>query len=199
VVVTSFAQVDFNSTTGDITGANGTVSNWLITPELNFTNSGVVSFFARTIPTQTTAEFLEVRQSNAGTSTGFSANPGATALGSFTTLVGFAGNLLGPADAEPIDIPFTVWRQYTFNVAATSGSGRLAFRFFGTDGGPNGSQAGYATIDTVNYAGGPPLGGPSLGPPPVGEPEPSSMAGTLMMGGLGSAYRLRNKAKKAKA
>jgi hypothetical protein len=168
-VANAYIQADLPITNGDITGANGAVSAWIITPELDFTNGGTVSFYARTLSTQTKAEFLEVRQSNAGTSTGFtSANPGANALGNFTTLVGSAGNLLGPADAEPTDIPFTVWRQYTFNVAPGS-NGSIAFRYVATDGGFNGTQAGYIGVDTVQYTAAP-------------EPVSSSLAGFAALG-----------------
>jgi hypothetical protein len=174
----NFIQSDKPVTAGDAGGMNGIVSNWLITPELDFTNGGVVSFFARTISTQTIAEFLEVRQSNAGTDTGFSATPGANALGNFTKLIGTAGNLDGPADAEPNDIPFVSWKKYTFNVA-TGTNGRLAFRYFATDGGLNGTQAGYIGVDTVAYVAN------------VPEPMSSSLAGFAALGLVSCLKRRR--------
>jgi hypothetical protein len=176
----SYAQVDGTSTSGDIDLENGQVSNWLITPELDFSQGGTFSFFARTVGGNSLTEFIEVRQSNAGSST----NVGTTAqsLGDFTTLVGSVGDLQD--NFSPAGFPRTSWRGYTFNIAATGGSGKLAFRYFATDGGPNGTQAIYAAIDTVDYQ---------------AVPEPSSMVGMLMVGGLSAAYRLRNKAKKAKA
>jgi hypothetical protein len=166
----SFAQVDFSSTAA----LNGIVSNWLITPELDFTNGGVFSFYARTFQGNTFAEFIEVRQSNAGSSTNVGTT--ATSLGDFTTLVGSVGSL----NDRSKDLPKSAWGLFTFNIAPTSGSGRLAFRYYATDGGVNGVTGQYATIDTVNY---------------VPTPEPSSMAGMLLIGGLGAATRLRNKAK----
>jgi hypothetical protein len=176
----SFAQVDFTSTPGDSTGQNGTISNWLITPELDFSNGGIFSFYARTFRGNTKAEFVEVRQSNAGSST--NVGTAATDLGSFTTLVGSVGSL---NDVPPsIPYPSASWNKFTFNIAPTSGSGRLAFRYYATDGGDNGVTGQYATIDTVNY---------------VPTPEPSSVAGMLLIGGLGAATRLRSKAKKAQA
>jgi hypothetical protein len=174
----SFIQADISITSGDITGANGTVSAWIITPELSFTNGGTISFYARTIGTQTKSEFLEVRQSNTGTSTGFSAAPAGTDLGNFTNLVGSAGGLtdneINPSLAA---IPFANWKQYTFNVAAGT-SGRLAFRYFATDGGPNGTQSLYLGVDTLSYTA-------------TEVPEPSSILGTLMIGGLAAASRMR--------
>jgi hypothetical protein len=169
----SFAQVDVSSTSA----LNAVVSNWLITPELDFTNGGVFGFFARTLQGNTFAEFIEVRQSNAGSSTNVGA--AATDLGNFTTLVGSVGSL----NDRSKDLPKSAWGLFTFNIAPTSGSGRLAFRYYATDGGLNGVTGQYATIDTVNYA----------------VPEPSSMAGMLLIGGLGAAARLRSKEKKAQA
>lgn len=177
----SFAQVDFTSTAGDITGANGTISNWLITPELDFTNGGTFIFYTRTYGGNSFNEFIEVRKSNAGSST----NVGtlATDVGDFTTLIGSVGDL----NTFP-QYP-TSWTPFTFYIAPTSGSGRLAFRYFSTDGGVNGVTGQYVTIDTVSYG--------NLSSPPADVPEPSSMAGMLMIGGLGAAARLRNRAKKA--
>jgi hypothetical protein len=174
----SFAQVDFSSTAGDGTQANGVVSNWLITPELDFSVGGSFSFFARTFGGNLRSEQIEVRQSNAGSSTNIG---GLGSVGDFTTLL----TLVGDPDVAAGDggFPSGSWSFVSLNVAPSAGSGRLAFRYFATDGGVNGSQGQYATIDTVNY---------------LAVPEPSSMAGMLLIGGLGAASRLR-KAKKVSA
>jgi hypothetical protein len=175
----SFAQVDFSSTAGDpVTGDGGTVSNWLITPELDFSQGGTFSFYARTFQGSERAEFIEVRSSSAGSSS--STGTLATDLGVFTNLIGTVGNQDGNSVTA---LPSNAWTKFTFSVAPTGGSGRVAFRYFGTDGGDNGTTNQYITIDTVNYA----------------VPEPSSMAGILLIGGLGAATRLRHKAKKAQA
>jgi hypothetical protein len=186
----SFAQVGFGSTRGNTTQRAGTISNWLILPELDFSSGGTFSFYARTLLGNSRGELLEVRQSNAGASATFgtginsNANPatlaGAQDLGVFTTLVGTAGSLSNP---DPANISSTAWTLYNFNVAAGS-SGRLAIRYFATNGGVNGTQGQYATIDTLSYE---------------AVPEPSAIAGMLMIGGLGAATRLRNKSKKAQA
>jgi hypothetical protein len=168
----SFAQVDFSSTAGDVTQANGTISNWLITPELDFSQGGTFSFFARTFGGNSRSEFIELRQSNAGTSTNVGTT--ATGLGDFTTLVGTAGSLT--------DVPglsSSAWVQYSFNIAPATGSGRLAFRYFATDGGVNGTQAQYATIDTVSYTAAP-------------EPAMSSLAGFAVLG-LASYFKGKRK------
>jgi hypothetical protein len=183
----SFAQVGVDSTRGNLTQRAGTVSNWLITPELDFANGGTFSFYARTLQGNSKGELLEVRQSNAGADATFTtginstANPasaaGAADLGVFTTLVGTAGGLGNP---DPGNFPDNVWTQYTFNVAAGS-SGRLAIRYFATNGGVNGTQAQFATIDTLNYQA-------------VPEPISSSLAG---FAALGLTSYFKNKRKRA--
>jgi hypothetical protein len=174
----SFAQVDVFSTSA----LNAVVSNWLITPELDFTNGGVFSFYARTFQGNSFAEFIEVRQSNAGSST--NVGTAATSVGDFSVLVSSVGSPTNAFAFPGVSGGNNKWGLYTFSIAPTAGSGRLAFRYFATDSGVNGLQNQYATIDTVNY---------------VATPEPSSMAGMLLIGGLGAAARLRNKAKKAQA
>jgi hypothetical protein len=170
----SFAQVTFASTAGDGTQANGTISNWLITPELDFSQGGTFSFFARTSndTINTFSEFLEVRQSTAGSSTNVGTT--ATSVGDFTSVVGTVGSLttLGALQS-------TSWQQFTFSVPATAGTGRLAFRSFATNGGVNGTQNAYITIDTVNFT-------------PAPEPAMSSLAGFAVLG-LASYFKGKRK------
>jgi hypothetical protein len=168
----SFTQVNQNSSAGNSNQQDGQVSNWLITPELDFSQGGTFSFYARTFPDNSAAEFIEVRQSSAGTSL----NVGSTAqsLGDFTTLVGSAGDL-----QNPTALPGTSWGFYTFNVAPTGGSGRLAFRSFATNGGVNGTQGFFGAVDTVGYNA-------------VPEPASSSLAGFAVLG-LASYFKGKRK------
>jgi hypothetical protein len=172
----SFAEVTFASTGGDsITLAGGTVSNWLITPELDFSQGGTFSFYARTFGGNSRYEFLEVRSSSAGASS----NVGtlATDVGVFTNVIGTVGALTGPVPG----LPFASWTQSTFNVAATGagGSGRLAFRYFGPDGGQSGTTNQYLTIDTASFT-------------PAPEPAVSSLAGFAALG-LASYFKGKRK------
>jgi hypothetical protein len=172
----SFAQVSLDSTSGDpITQDNGTISNWLITPELDFSAGGTFSFFARTFGGNDRPELIQVYRSDNGASSDVGTT--GTSLGDFTTLVGSVGS----STVVP-GLATSSWTKFTFNLAASGGSGKLGFRYFATNGGVNGSQNAYVAIDTVSYA----------------VPEPSSMVGSLLIGGFGAAYRLR-KAKKAQA
>jgi hypothetical protein len=172
---TSFAQVGVSSTSSN--GSGVPISNWLITPELDFSNGGALSFFARTLQGNSKGELIEVLLSNAGASTDVGTTP--TSVGAFTKLVGTAGSLNNPDPANlasggnvrsPLggDVP-EGWRRYTFNVAAGT-NGRLAFRYFATNGGVNGTQAQYATIDTLEYIAA------------VPEPISSSLTGFAVLG-----------------
>lgn len=60
--INSFAQVDFSSTAGDpLIQNNGIISNWLITPELDFSSGGIFSFYVRTFLGNDRPEFIEIR------------------------------------------------------------------------------------------------------------------------------------------
>jgi hypothetical protein len=176
----SFVQVDFSSTAATL---GGIVSNWLITPELDFTNGGDFSFFARTFGGNLRAELLEVRLSNAGSSTNIGTS--GTSLGDFETLVGTVGDLqIGAADGA---FPSRDWGLSSFKIAPSAGSGRLAFRYFATDGGSgstdgggDGTQAQYVAIDTVNYSAA------------IPEPAASSFAGFAVLG-LASYFKDKRK------
>jgi hypothetical protein len=159
----------------------GEVNNWLITPELDFSQGGTFSFYTTSVLGQFTySQYLEVRQSNNGAS----GNVGSTSsdVGDFTNLKTTVGSL-DASITYPGVLDQTTWTQFTFTVDPTAGSGRLAFRYFAPNGGVNGTQGGFVGIDAVSY---------------TAAPEPSPALGTLMMGGFAVASSLRNKLKKAK-
>jgi hypothetical protein len=183
---TSYAYASSNSTAGDPNTGIGDISNWLITPELDFSQGGTFSFYTRTIAGEGTTFFhnLEVRQSNSGASV----NVGSTAagLGDFTlnplTVGSVDGTVLYPGN-YPGDAT-NAWQQFTFSVAPTGGNGRLAFRSFYTGSGGSGQQ-GFIGVDTVSYT--------------AAVPEPAAALATFMLGGFGFAGGLRNRNKKARA
>jgi hypothetical protein len=104
---------------------NGTVDNWLITPELTLSGPTQLSFFTRTQAIPGLNDMLEVR---------FSPGSG-TATSGFTTLL----TTIGGASAYPDS-----WQQFTANLALT-GSGRFAFRYLG-----DAAASNYIGIDTVS-------------------------------------------------
>ncbi len=134
----AYIGANFNNTAGA-----GTISNWLLTPEITLNNGDVFSFWTR----RTGSEWqdrLQVRMSTAGGS----ANVGATAtsVGDFTTLL---------LDINPTygnEYP-AVWTEYVITISDLTGptAGRLAFRYFVENGGPSGDNSDYIGIDTVTY------------------------------------------------
>jgi hypothetical protein len=86
----------------------------------------------------------------------------ATSVGDFTTLL-----LSVNPDQNATGYPQT-WTQYTATLSGigTPTNGRLAFRYFVTDGGANGTNSNYIGIDTVEY---------ELGVPPVGCQAPEDI------------------------
>lgn len=137
----SYAAVDFNSGSG-----LSTLSNWLITPEIPLANGAVLTFYTRTRTTVNFPDRLQVRMSTNGSST----NVGTTAtdVGDFTTLL---------VDINPnltlTGYP-TSWTQFTVTLSGVGAptTGRLAFRYFVTNGGPSGANSDYIGIDTVTYS-----------------------------------------------
>lgn len=146
-VMNSFALVNYTSTTGA-----GTISNWLITPTITVQNGDVVSFYTR-IGLNTTeeepdaayADRLQLRMSTEG-ETSTDPGPGATGLGSYTTLL---------VDVNPdytlTDYP-TSWDAGMFSATISGLAGptevRFAFRYFVENGGPLGDNSDIIGIDT---------------------------------------------------
>lgn len=138
----SFALVNFNSTTGA-----GIISNWLITPTINVKNGDVVTFWSRKGTDGTTdyPDRLELRMSTAATTVVPSG--GAADVGSFTTL----GVSVNPNLAAGFVYP-KVWTQYSYTVTGvpTPTNVKFAFRYYVTDGGPNGANSDLIGIDSFS-------------------------------------------------
>jgi hypothetical protein len=135
----SYIGVNYNS------GANvATISDWLLTPPLTLQNGAVLSFWTRTLD-GSFPDRLQVRMSTNGNSS----NVGtlATDVGDFTTLL---------LDINPTytttDYPI-VWTNFAIPITGIGSptQGRLAFRYFVENGGPNGANSDYIGIDTVQY------------------------------------------------
>jgi hypothetical protein len=183
----SYIFVGSESSAGDADGSNGQVSNWLLTPELDFSQGGTFIFWTRTFLGNPANERVDVRLSNAGSSTNVGTTP--TSVGDFTTLIQTIGSLSTPFVYPGSLSSNNSWQPFTFYIVPTAGSGRIGFNYIGTDGGQNGTTSQFIAFDTVSYG--------NLSGPPV--PEPSSALGLLTLGGLGLAASRRGKSKKAKA
>lgn len=148
-----YIAANFNNTTG-----TNTISNWLITPVMQFGNGSELRFWARTVTGGTYPDRVEIRASTGGSSNG--GTPAST--GDFTTLLGTinaglaagAGTCVMPAGAPNAGAFPDVWCEYSLtnaNGIPTSGSGRIAFRYYVTNGGPSGANSNYFGIDTFSF------------------------------------------------
>lgn len=136
---TSYIAANFNNASG-----LGTISNWLIMPELILNNGDELSFYARSV-NSIFPDRLQVRLSEAGPSTDVGAT--ATSVGDFSTLL---------LDINPTYTPggfANAWTQYTISISGLSGPtpGRIAFRYFVESAGPAGANSDYIGIDDVQY------------------------------------------------
>ena len=128
----------------DSTGNVGTISNWLIAPNRTLSNGDVFTFYSR-IPTAP-PEFpdrVQVRLSTNGAST----NVGTTAtdVGDFTTV------LLEINPTLVTGVYPQVWTQFTVTISGLAApiSGRIAFRYFVTNGGFSGTNSNFIGITGI--------------------------------------------------
>lgn len=135
----TYIAANFNST-----GNTGTISNWLMTPSRTFRNGDVLTFFTRKADPDSFADRLEVRLSTNGAGTDVGAGE---TVGDYTTL------LLSVNPSLDLGVYPTTWTQYTITLSGLPAptSGRMAFRYFVTDGGLNGTASDYMGIDNVVY------------------------------------------------
>jgi hypothetical protein len=136
----------------DNTSASGSgqLSNWLITPELDFSVTSATSFFTRTFLGNQNPELLEVRLSVSGAS--IDVGNDASSVGVFTTLLQSIGS--------PSDYPgkfgnteSNKFRQFNLNLGKQSGSGRVAFRVNSLTSDPtSGASPTLIAIDSVSYS-----------------------------------------------
>lgn len=160
----SYISADFNNTTGA-----GTISNWLGMPNRTLRNGDVFQFYTRRPASSPYWDRLEVRLSTNGASTNVGTT--ATAFGDFSTLLlSINPALVGGVYPE-------VWTQYTITITGFPAptSGRMAFRYFVTNGGPSGTYSDTIGIDHAVYT-------------PYVCPVLSVNPSTLSNGSYGNAY-----------
>lgn len=141
---TSFTLCNFNSTTG----GTGTISNWLITPVVSLQNGDIITFYSRAGGTGTGtvyADRLELRISTNGAAT-VSPTGGSAGLGDFTTVA-----LTINPNLTSTGYPFT-WTQYSYTVSGLTGvvPCKLGFRYFVTNGGPDGLSSNIIGLDALS-------------------------------------------------
>lgn len=134
----AYIAANFNNT-----GSVGTISNWLLTPELSLLNGNVFSFFTSSASNEF-PDRLELRLSTSG---------GSSNVGSSATDVGDFSILLLSINADLLSGYPMDWSQFTATLSGLTGgeTGRFAFRYFVTDAGGLAPNANYIGIDTVTY------------------------------------------------
>lgn len=189
----SFAGMSFSAATGD-----NTISVWLVSPVVTFTANSSLEFWTRGVPNaagtaQAFPDRLQVRTSAVAAGT---PNVGNAPLdvGDFTNLALDLNSTLTPAIAActaagltnpgttvagyPMTADASRWCRIRLNGAAgglpTTGQGRIAFRYFVTNGGPAGANSFHIGIDSFAFEDGVVLG-----------PVVSSPVNTLSTYGLG--------------
>ncbi len=123
---------------------SGTVSNWLLTPEVGLDNGVQLRFWTRK-QSSSFADRLEVRLSTSGASSNVGTT--ATSVGNFDRLLLTINEFLGTSYPD-------AWTQYTVTVTnlPAAGTGRFAFRYHVPNSGPNGSNGSLIAIDTVQFS-----------------------------------------------
>ncbi len=140
---TSYAAADLLSIDY---GNSGTISSWLLTPVLSLKNGSVVSFWTRTDAESDFPDRLEVRLSKNNSSTNVGTT--STSVGDFSTLL-LSINPDLTVGGYPAE-----WTQFFITLSGITGTvaGRIAFRYFVTDGGPFGTNSDYIGLDDFSYA-----------------------------------------------
>ena len=175
---TAYIGANFNGTDGGGDGASGILSEWLVSPPINFGTGASVSFYTRTVTGSTFPDRLQVRVCPSGACADF----------------GAAGEGTGDFTGLALDINSTeagggypeTWTQFTVTNAdglPSSGTGRVAFRYYVHNAGPAGASSNYIGIDRVAIE-----SGVQGGPPPAARELPS--LGTIAMIGMGGLLAL---------
>jgi len=137
---TAYVAANFDSAG---TPSPATISNWLVLPEMAIEDGLTFSFYSRDATGNNFPDRLEVRMSLAGPSMDVGSD--ATSVGDFTTLL-LEINPLQEIGGYPEE--WTLFEVVLTGIGAPT-NGRLAFRYFVEDGGPDGLNSNFIGVDTV--------------------------------------------------
>lgn len=126
----------------------GNISNWLFTPVQNFQTGDTLFFWTRSYANLYYPDRLEVRISNNGASTDVGSDE--FSVGVFSTLLLTINPNLDTSLAYGYPLS---WKQFAVPIPSlyNGTSGRIAFRYFVTDGGENGINGSTIGIDNMHY------------------------------------------------
>ena len=146
-------SADFGSGSGV-----ATISNWLMTPAVTLQNGQSLRFYTRTRNPPQQPDRMQVRLSLAGTSTDVGTT--ATSVGVFTTL------LLDINPTYQLTGYPSSWTEFNITLSgiAAPTQGRIAFRYFVEEGGPQGLRSDIVAVDTLTLT--------AAAPNPCQEPLP---------------------------
>lgn len=122
-----------------------TISSWMITPPIEMKNGDKFSFYTRTFTGSTFPDRLQVRINTTDNTSdvGFTE----TSVGKFTTLLADINTNLTTAGYPQTWTKF----EYTISGLPTILKRRIAFRYFVTNGGPNGTNSNAIGIDKFEF------------------------------------------------
>ncbi len=142
------SQTSYIASNANATKNTGTISDWLILPVLSLKDGDKISFYTKAADQTIHPDRLEVRFSKNGSK---SIPPSSSNdLGDYTNLI---------LEINPELIINTYPTSYTQFQAELSGIGaspidiRIAFRYYVTDGGPDGENSNGIAIDNVEVTG----------------------------------------------
>ncbi|HEY0978959.1 MAG TPA: choice-of-anchor J domain-containing protein [Flavobacteriales bacterium] len=142
---TSYVSDTYTATTESGTG---TISDWLISPEVTVNAGDSISFWTISFNNATFADRLEVRLSPDG---GSDVGTSETSVGDFTELVFTINPDLTNTDYPSIQVDGDTWTYYG-GISTISGTVRIGLRYHVTDGGGMGSNGSSIGIDDVRIS-----------------------------------------------
>jgi len=161
----AYIAANFNNASG-----TGTISNWLLSPELPLNSFSQLDFWTRGPTGSVYPDRLEVRMSTNGSSTDVGAD--ANSVGDFTDLLLTINPSLATGGYPQ------VWSGYAVTLGDIGAqSGRLAMRYFVTDAGPSGTNSDFIGIDSLGYS----LDVPWLSVDPITGTTSSETASTVQV------------------
>jgi hypothetical protein len=135
--------VDYTSISS---GQTGDISNWLLTPTIQFTTGDSIIFYTISYQNGAYPDRLEVRLNRSNTT---DVGTTSTSVGDFDTLMlAINPNLVTGAGGYPM-----IWTRYAFRIdgVAASTPCRIGFRYFVTNGGQTGTNGSTIGIDHFEY------------------------------------------------